>query len=95
MCHDSDVDHYQGRIEHRDNVRAVDQRLFCFWIGGGKRLRESHEAEKKRVVIADDDDESRRFVRIILEHTRDVVVVGEACDGQEAIHLVQELHPDM
>ncbi len=48
-----------------------------------------------RVLLADDQDLVRTGVRLILEAEDDMEVVGEAADGQEAIRIVSELHPDV
>ncbi len=48
-----------------------------------------------RVLIADDHQLVRQGLVTWLEETDDIQVVGEARDGQEAIELAQELHPDV
>ncbi len=48
---------------------------------------------KRTIVLADDHALFRTGVRGLIE--RDVTVVGEAGDGQEAIALVERLHPDV
>jgi DNA-binding NarL/FixJ family response regulator len=48
-----------------------------------------------RVILADDHPAVRRGVRRILEKCSDIIVVGEAGTGTEALHLVQELKPDL
>jgi len=48
-----------------------------------------------RVVIADDHGIVRRGTREILEQDDRIEVVGEAGDGEEAVRLVAELHPDV
>jgi DNA-binding NarL/FixJ family response regulator len=48
-----------------------------------------------RVVIADDHPVVRSGLRALLATMRDVLVVGEAEDGQAAVDLVAQLHPDV
>jgi DNA-binding NarL/FixJ family response regulator len=48
---------------------------------------------KITVLLVDDHSLVRRGFRRILEDEPDIVVVGEATDGPEAIRLTQELHP--
>lgn len=48
-----------------------------------------------RVLIADDQGLVRTGFRLILEMESDVVVVGEAEDGAEAVRLAEELSPDL
>lgn len=48
-----------------------------------------------RIVIADDHRVLRTGLRLLLETQPGLVVVGEASTGEEAVHLVDELHPDL
>ena len=48
-----------------------------------------------RVVIVDDHEVLRAGTRQILETADDIVVVGEADDGDSAIRMVKELQPDV
>jgi len=48
-----------------------------------------------RVAIVDDHDLVREGIRAILEKDPAFTVVGEAGDGQEAIRLVNQTHPDV
>jgi two-component system, NarL family, nitrate/nitrite response regulator NarL len=48
-----------------------------------------------RIVIADDHPILRDGLRKLLEAEPDFVVVGEACDGHEAVARVKELEPDV
>lgn len=48
-----------------------------------------------RVVLADDHAVVREGTRQLLEREKDITVVGEASDGQEAIELVESLQPDV
>jgi DNA-binding NarL/FixJ family response regulator len=48
-----------------------------------------------RVVIADDQALVRAGFRMILDNQQDIEVVGEACDGEEAIAAWRRLRPDV
>ncbi|MGH3697268.1 MAG: response regulator [Pseudonocardiaceae bacterium] len=48
-----------------------------------------------RVLIADDQALLRGSLRVLLETEPDLVVVGEAGTGAEAVELVETLHPDV
>ncbi|MBL8132626.1 MAG: response regulator transcription factor [Anaerolineae bacterium] len=48
-----------------------------------------------RVVICDDHILFRQGLRLLLERTSDIEVVGEADDGQAAIDLCEQLAPDV
>jgi DNA-binding NarL/FixJ family response regulator len=48
-----------------------------------------------RVVIADDELMVRTGFRLVLDQEADVVVVGEADDGVEAVQRTRELEPDI
>jgi len=48
-----------------------------------------------RIVIADDHSVVRRGLRMFLAMVPELVVVGEAADGEEAVHLARLLLPDI
>ncbi len=48
-----------------------------------------------RVLIADDHAILRQGLRHVLSFEGDVEVIGEAATGEEAVHLAQELAPDV
>jgi two-component system, NarL family, response regulator NreC len=45
--------------------------------------------------LADDHQLMRSGVRLMLERETDLAVVGEACDGREAVALVKSLKPEV
>lgn len=51
--------------------------------------------ERIKVLIADDHQMFREGIRKIIEEEEDIVVVGEAADGEEAIHLTNDRAPDI
>lgn len=48
-----------------------------------------------RVVLVDDHTLVRHGIRSLLELVADILLVGEAADGEEAIALVRETKPDV
>ncbi len=48
-----------------------------------------------RIVLADDHPQVRGCLRRIVERAADIVVVGEASNGYQAIRQVEELCPDV
>jgi len=52
-------------------------------------------AEKLRVIIVDDHALFRRGLEMVLENEKDIEVVGEATDGQQAVDKTSELMPDV
>jgi two-component system chemotaxis response regulator CheY len=49
----------------------------------------------KRVLICDDAKIMRLLMRNLLEKTRLFEIVGEAVNGEECVHMYQELQPDL
>ena len=47
------------------------------------------------VLLADDHAVVRDGLRVLLQQSADIRVVGEAADGREAVQLAQELAPDV
>jgi DNA-binding NarL/FixJ family response regulator len=48
-----------------------------------------------RVLLADDDVLVRRGLRMLLEASSDITIIGEAGDGLEAVSLTEALRPDV
>lgn len=51
--------------------------------------------ESIRVLIADDIEQTRENIRMLLELDSDVVVVGEAANGEQALELAKSKNPDV
>jgi DNA-binding NarL/FixJ family response regulator len=50
---------------------------------------------KLKVLLADDHDSFRRILLGFLRAQKGIEVVGEACDGQEAVEKAASLNPDL
>ena len=50
---------------------------------------------KIRIILAEDHALVREGIRDLLQQEKDMAVVGEAADGEEAVKLVKELKPDI
>jgi DNA-binding NarL/FixJ family response regulator len=48
-----------------------------------------------RILIVDDSNEYRRCLRQILAQQKDMILDGEAADGEAGILLAQQLRPDV
>lgn len=48
-----------------------------------------------KVVVADDHELIRSGIRKLFEKTPNIVIVGEAANGKEAVELVETLCPDV
>jgi NarL family two-component system response regulator LiaR len=51
--------------------------------------------DRVRLLIADDHAMVRKGLRVFLERDPEIEIVGEACDGAEAVVQAGELHPDV
>jgi two-component system nitrate/nitrite response regulator NarL len=56
---------------------------------------ESRRQQTVRILIADDHPIFRDGLKRLLESERDFKVVGEACDGVEAVKMVRQLKPEI
>ena len=50
---------------------------------------------KIQILIADDHSLMRVGLKALFSHQKDMAVVGEACDGIEAVKLAEKLDPDI
>ena len=48
-----------------------------------------------RVLIADDHSVVRKGLRVFLELDKELLIVGEAADGAEALRMARDLRPDV
>lgn len=68
----------------QDPVQRLDERSSAL-----------HDDHRTRVVIADDHALVRQAIAKVLSSDRNVVIVGEASDGVEAVEAVEQHHPDV
>ncbi len=56
---------------------------------------DSRKSQPVRILLADDHPIFRDGLRRLLESEPDLKVVGEACDGAEAVKMARQLKPDI
>jgi len=56
---------------------------------------DNRRSQPIRIVIADDHPIFRDGLRRLLEAESDLKVIGEACDGSEAVKMARQLKPDI
>jgi DNA-binding NarL/FixJ family response regulator len=64
-------------------------------VSGDKQVEFDTKQRRIRVLLVDDHLVTRAGARRILEDAPDIEVVGEACDGREALIQVDLLRPDI
>lgn len=52
-------------------------------------------SDKIKIIIADDHHIFRKGILSILKDDESIEVIGEASNGEEALHLVEKLNPDI
>ena len=62
---------------------------------GGELQKETYMQEPITVLIADDNAHMRESLRVMLSALENVLLAGEACNGEEAITMATELKPDV
>jgi DNA-binding NarL/FixJ family response regulator len=50
---------------------------------------------KVRILVVDDNEPFRRFIASTLRDRKNFNVIGEACDGLEAVQRAEALQPDL
>jgi two-component system nitrate/nitrite response regulator NarL len=56
---------------------------------------DNRKSQTTRILIADDHPIFRDGLRRLLESEREFQVIGEACDGVEAVNMVRQLKPEI
>ena len=68
----------------------------CFVTEPGAQPRaQPQDGRTVRVVIVDDHPAVRLGLRLALPRAGDIAVVGEAADGEEALRVARDAHPDV
>lgn len=48
-----------------------------------------------RVLLVDDSEDVRRLLKRVVSDDSEITIVGEACNGQEAVEKVRDTEPDV
>ncbi len=97
--------HYQAQREAASEIRyeekTQDQKVVKSYILPVSTLplegrqNDMSKETTTRVVLADDHDVVRQILKRLLNRAPEIEVIGEASDGLEALHTVEELQPDV
>ena len=82
-------------LQPGDLVRAAPSRATVTAEGTRSRPPDPTTPQTPRILIVDDDEDIRMLVRMKLESRGSYHVLGEACDGEEAVRMAAELQPDL
>src|SRR5260221_1050836 len=55
----------------------------------------AEKTKRLRILLADDHVTVRRGLKLLIDAERDMEVIGEAGDGNEAVQKARELNPDV
>jgi DNA-binding NarL/FixJ family response regulator len=93
---------FENILKHQSKIQFVFHHIFYTYLTFVSYNISSLISEVRfmvrsaiHIVIADDNDHSRAALANFLQMTEDFVVVGQANDGEEAVQLCAELHPDV
>lgn len=74
---------------YSDSARHLPSKIFTVDNLNQSRLK------KIRILLVDDHRMVREGLRRIINTHDDMIIVGEAADGKEAVELAREIHPDI
>jgi len=80
-----------GEVRADDTLAAVKSTF----VGQTPTRKERREGGRIRVIVVDDHKVMREGLRSMLQLEPDILVVGEAEDGEQAIELARQLQPDV
>jgi CheY-like chemotaxis protein len=76
-------------------IEITRRRLVRDSSSGAQKLAQTGTPIRVRQIVIVDDDPGMRLVARMFAEDEGCVVVGEAADGLEAVHLVRRLEPDL
>jgi DNA-binding NarL/FixJ family response regulator len=75
--------------------RLEHHQCSLIWDQVGTEMADHTSVPAARIIIADDHPLYRSALRSLLENSRDIELVAEASDGQEALELCRRFEPDL
>ena len=85
-----------GAISHDKITRFLSERDFTsadLWHLVKPLIRQIQNEDA--VLVVDDNSKCRTALRILLAGYENIEVIGEGCDGQQAVTLTEVCHPDV
>ena len=81
-----------GYGNRSDHGKCVEDALYRKWDSTRKRGK---DMEAIKVLVVDDNKRIVTILKEALERESDMEVVGTASDGEEALHKISTLRPDV
>lgn len=87
--------HIHQLLEHEKELLKLMGRRISEKLSMIDALPSEPQQRKCQILVVDDHSKVRTALRMLLAGYEDIEVIGEACDGQQAVILTEACQPDL